>query len=113
MVSHSECQLEHSPLNSETSSHLAIEPETSVRSNVNELSVDEAEQNNSVDSESDDSQFRKHLLIFQNRTLNHQTFVQIVTKKGNSKSAQDADLPDIAPRSATGNCVKQFSHFPD
>ena len=28
---------------------------------MNELSVEEAEQNNSVDSESDDSQFRKHL----------------------------------------------------
>ena len=64
VVSHSgdsECLLEHPPLNSETSSHLAIEPETSVRSDVNELSVEEAEQNNSVESESDDSQFRKHL----------------------------------------------------
>ena len=64
VVSHSECQLEHSHLNSATSSHLAIEPETSVRSDVNELSVDEAEQNDSVDSESDDSQFRKHLLSY-------------------------------------------------
>ena len=67
VVSHSEdsvCQLEHSPLNSETSSHLAIEPETSIRSDVNELSVEEAEQNNSVDSESNDSQFRKLLLSY-------------------------------------------------
>ena len=51
-----------SHLNAETSSHLAVEPETSVRSGVNELSVEEAEQNNSVDFESDDSQCRKHLL---------------------------------------------------
>ena len=67
VVSHledSECLLEHPPLNSETSSHLAVEPETSVRLDVNELSVEEAKLNNSVDSENDDSQFRKHLLIY-------------------------------------------------
>ena len=34
----SECLLEYSPLNPETSSHLAVEPETSVRSDVNNLS---------------------------------------------------------------------------
>ena len=67
MVNHSEvseCLLEHFPLNSVTSSHLAIEPETSVPSDVNEISAEEAEQNNSVKLESDDLNFRKHLLNY-------------------------------------------------
>ena len=40
--------LEHSPLNSESSSHLTIEPENSVRSDLDELSANEAEPNTSL-----------------------------------------------------------------
>ena len=96
----SECLLEHFPLNSETSNHLAIEPETSVRSDVNELFAEDAEQNNSVWKVTICNSESAYSIIFQNLTLNHQKFIQIVAKKGNSKSALDATLPDIAPRSA-------------
>ena len=61
VVSHLEdsgCLLDHSPLNSESSSHLTIEPENSVQSYLDELSAEEAELSKSLNLDSEDSQLR-------------------------------------------------------
>ena len=65
------------------------EQENSVRSDLDELSAEEAEPNKS-ELEGTNS------VVFLNRIQRYQIFVQTVQEKGNLKSAPDANLQNIA-----------------
>ena len=60
-----------------------FEPETSVRSELDELSAKEAEPNKSLNLDSEDSQLRRHLfsLIPETQIQSHQISVQTLQEK--------------------------------